>query len=466
MTRKRPQASSSLSATPKKQKTMVIDTRPTVTPQKTNDEEEMQDSNVNLSTLRLASHVSELSVPFVNREGSSMDLLKCLVLQKVEKGIIPILSQHFGSGKTSLVRNFRKVLSSMKDIKLSEQEEKQFSTIQKAVLVEHDCSEFNEEQTVPHNLKDRTYKKLVTRMISEFNQRNDEDRRFIFSKNVLLHFASNLGLPISDELTNEKDCSETARTIHSNSSDFMSFLDCWSLRGLWPLLFFFDEVSYLEYLYKSTEGVTQLWKTIKPAVGSYETSVKYPGVYFVFAGKSSFLSKSGWTNRGLASPISTKHIILEPLSIEHTNISTRGNVLTMEKFLKDICHSDYEYFLQVLYEYTGGIPRLVVTAIASLSNHFEQNRTITLSKRNQIDEVFENFKKNDELKLVAQLSEIEPFRNVPSDHLSLAVLKCLYVLGKFGYPFDAHGKLFDLIFELNVGIEEKKVKKGDSEEIF
>jgi hypothetical protein len=45
---------------------------------------------------------------FVNREEESLSLLNAFILQKTEeKSYIPFLSQLYGSGKTTLVRNFR-----------------------------------------------------------------------------------------------------------------------------------------------------------------------------------------------------------------------------------------------------------------------------------------------------------------------------------------------------------------------
>ena len=108
--------------------------------------------------------------------------------------------------------------------------------------------------------------------------------------------------------------------------------------------------------------------------------------------------------------------------METTLVSTKPRT-TAKEFLQYYCNigEHFEYFCKLLYEYSGGIPRLVVSTIVSLTDNYNKGNTDDLSSRTTINEIFQNFKHK--LRKFAALPEINSITT--NNHPSFSQLEFL-----------------------------------------
>jgi len=229
---------------PKKKQKILFQNLTVNTPQKRpNGIQDLQYGTVLYSTL------NQMIIPFVNRNTSAKDLAACLCQQKTnEKGKLPILSQHFGSGKTAFAKQFRNVIAkdekTMAELRTTYADT--FEGLMKAVLVEIDLSKC---------FRDSDFGKALQKGGVIFN--------YVISALIeVLEAANNSDLGEMEKSQLEKSI-EVAKVIDTASSshnipcyDIAEFFQFWAKRKLYPVLLFFDEFSKLNQL------MTTFWDSV------------------------------------------------------------------------------------------------------------------------------------------------------------------------------------------------------------
>ena len=122
-------------------------------------------------------------------------------------------------------------------------------------------------------------------------------------------------------------------------------------------------------------------------------------IFSMVAGKSAALTHLGreWSGTSNSAPGIGAHIMLDMLDLkfvvqimEESIVGT--NNLTMKSFLKHFCNIEehFEYFCKVVYEYSDGIPRLIIYVIYCLVIKYKGNN-FDIGSRENIDTIFKNF---------------------------------------------------------------------------
>ncbi|EFC37970.1 predicted protein [Naegleria gruberi] len=457
-------------------RTASFETYPTTTPKKPK-------TTIDLKTVNKYENIKErakrslysmadtIRLPFVNREQSCEALMLNLIRQKTSvHGMLPILSQHYGSGKTRLVHEFRKALPERGDLsslRLTESSNIVANNLMKATLVNMDMSNatlttsLDNDLDFPNGAISDLFLQEVVIALKHLSSENS-DPLILKSLRIL----NCISVPNIYDLNREEliiyDCL-------IKCTKWASFLRKYSQFELYPLLILIDEASYLEYHYKEGySSFVNLWEsTFKTTMGSYGDKVRTPGIYFIVCGVSSNLTKLG---RGLLkvsnkviSPTPAVHIILDMLKVDHITemfqkvvVTTDGN--NIREFTEIFCNigKNYEYFCKVVFIYTIGLPRLIEYVVLSLLNFVKQNHSIDFSSRERIDAVFDNFLMRKELALVRNAKEICPFYTNPFNDEKIDRLIALFTMGLMGFPVpiaDEYISEIDLLHNLNVAVE-------------
>ncbi|EFC38922.1 predicted protein [Naegleria gruberi] len=412
-------------------------------------------------------------IPLVNREIACRNLMDSLIEQKssANHGLLPILSQHYGSGKTRLLREFRQALKERNDLEQftcceSETSSAVANNIMQAVLVDMPLNRATLTNSIEKDLQfplGGISRLFLLRLKTSIEEHAAISKDPLVSKtmNVLRYVGACTYNHVSDLSFEEKDII----TELSFCSDWMQFLQFYSRNRLYPILILIDEASYLEYHYKDGHvSFVYLWeKVIKPTMGSSS-----PGIYFVACGTSSTLTKLG---RGLLrnetkliSPTNAIHITLEMLKEEHIMeifekvIISKDGKLNVRQFTSIFCNigNNYEYFCKTVFWFTMGVPRLVLYVLSSLTRHVKSNGPLDFSTRGKIDDVFNNFEAGPELSLVKTAKEIFPFNECTSTKDNLSRFRSILTMGVLRFPIPVTEEFLteiDLIHDLNVAVE-------------
>ena len=184
--------------------------------------------------------------------------------------MLPVLSQHFGSGKTALVANFRCVLEQQEYIN----DDPYFDKLMKAALVRLGMTTIDQYVPLTTNLTTGIIRTHLVASISEalakLRENNPDTLNLEKSYSTIL------------ELSSTQQNSLVAKQLEDSPSIF-SFLQAWSLNNLYPLLVFFDELGSLEENYKSTDPLMQFWNDIAKLIGQEKNIHK---IFITVAGKS------------------------------------------------------------------------------------------------------------------------------------------------------------------------------------
>ncbi|EFC45320.1 predicted protein [Naegleria gruberi] len=448
-------------STPKKRKTgSTVDFVPVTTPS-TYTNSNHNPVKVDFCQSDLANDDSLFKIPFINREYVSQQLAESLLLQKsTQKGILPILSQHFGSGKTALVENFRQVLT-RNNISLVGTEENVKSLMQAALVYLDVSIEAPSDKFEDLDLKGIFFENCLERTCDALKQ---VDATF-------LDESEKEKLKMSLSVIQNMVCNEEPLYLHQkvvasfkDCGNIFNFFQRWSKNQLFPLLLFFDEFSHL-----GESVILKFWQRLKLLFGCTNPgkTIRYPGIYIVVAGKSAALAKLG---RGfIVSPTPSIHIVLDMLKVEHiaeliTELEISPNKsITMKQFLEQEFKigKHFEFFCKVLHEYSGGIPRLIIKTAFSFVDYWRRTgKAVELSSREKIELVFKSFKTSEILSHVRNLSEIIPL-TFEADHPSYSTLKRFFYFATVGIPVEPKANMIDLIYDLNIGVETMLVAEED-----
>lgn len=294
--------------------------------------------------------VPHCSVPFVNRHEEIFDLFEAnadviLQLQRARAQIefiddwrpcrVAIAAQIFGSGKTTLGRNF----------------------IQQ--------------------LKDSEYEKFAKEKIARLENKMIEDS--LEAEWNLMKRARTQYWDLSGCHTVEAVADRLTGKSHGDvSGHIANHVMCKAIvGGATPLFVHFDEVGELgNQVADLREAIRQTWSKML----EQEADQPMPRIYFFLSGRDVPLNALG--KQG--SPIGTKWIILDMLKEEHIERILNSSRTLSEKLRK------FNGLPKTLVEWTGGSPRLLVYCLRAL-HHLSEEGTLTGDSEQAMERVYSIF---------------------------------------------------------------------------
>jgi hypothetical protein len=344
---------------------------------------------------------------FVNREEESLSLLNAFILQKTEeKSYIPFLSQLYGSGKTTLVRNFRIHTQILNHVRKNI-----VDLINTAILIEIDLSGIILEEDLP-----------IGDTLNLIQKYLENKLHSIFAEN------------------------EEFQEIRNRKCSFHEFLESYNNCSLPPLILSFDEIQIIEGsntdLVCGVERLLQFWSALIPIC-------KLSKIFCVLVGRSEKLILLGRNQRvnelkNIAkSPSPSEHIVLRALHPNHIKHSIKKTIPPDEEQNRTLLNlfksvnglKDIDYFCKRLYIFSGGIPRFISRVCCDI---WLSSTEISLETNKDIEQLFLNWKN---LELTSRSSELNLLSSLTP--IMKRYLALIYALSELGVPFPDNSTIGD-----------------------